>query len=35
MRARILGLAAAAACLAMPVNAAVVLGDATGSYTIS
>ncbi|MER8806771.1 YceI family protein [Mesorhizobium australicum] len=35
MRARILGLAAAAACLAMPVYAAVVLGDAAGSYTIS
>lgn len=35
MRARILGLAAAAACVAMPVYAAVVLGDAAGSYTIS
>ncbi|MGY2993196.1 YceI family protein [Mesorhizobium sp. URHB0026] len=35
MRARILGLAAAAACLAMPVYAAVVLGDAAGSYAIS
>ncbi|TPI30689.1 polyisoprenoid-binding protein [Mesorhizobium sp. B3-2-1] len=35
MHARILGLAAAAACLAMPVHAAIVLGDAAGSYTIS
>ncbi|WP_137928957.1 YceI family protein [Mesorhizobium comanense] len=35
MHARILGLAAAAACLAMPVYAAVVLADAAGSYTIS
>ncbi|TPL93689.1 YceI family protein [Mesorhizobium sp. B2-3-12] len=35
MRARILGLAATAACLAMPVYAAVMLGDAAGSYTIS
>ncbi|MEI9426990.1 YceI family protein [Mesorhizobium sp. Cs1299R1N3] len=35
MRARILGLAAAAACLAMPVHAAVVLSDAAGNYTIS
>ncbi|TPM40144.1 YceI family protein [Mesorhizobium sp. B2-3-4] len=35
MHARILGLAVAAACLAMPVYAAVVLGDAAGSYTIS
>ncbi|MBZ9742812.1 MULTISPECIES: YceI family protein [unclassified Mesorhizobium] len=35
MRARILGLAAAAACLAMPVYATVMLGDAAGSYTIS
>ncbi|MBZ9795348.1 YceI family protein [Mesorhizobium sp. ES1-4] len=35
MHARILGLAAVACCLAMPVHAAVVLGDAAGSYTIS
>ncbi|MBN9216328.1 MAG: polyisoprenoid-binding protein [Mesorhizobium sp.] len=35
MQARILGLAAAAACLAMPVYAAVVLADAAGSYTVS
>ncbi|RUW31534.1 MULTISPECIES: YceI family protein [unclassified Mesorhizobium] len=35
MTARILGLAAFAACLAMPVYAAVALSDAAGSYTIS
>ncbi|MBZ9669720.1 YceI family protein [Mesorhizobium sp. ES1-3] len=35
MHARILGLAAAAAFFAMPAHAAVVLGDAAGSYTIS
>ena len=35
MYARILGLAAFAACLAMPVFAAVALSDAAGSYTIS
>ena len=35
MYARILGFAAVAACLAMPVFGAVALGDAAGSYTIS
>ena len=35
MYARILGFAAVAACLAMPVFAAVDLGDAAGSYTIN
>jgi len=35
MKARILGLAAAAACLAMPVHAAVALSDVAGNYTIS
>ena len=35
MKARILGLAAFAACLVMPVYAAVALSDAAGSYTIS
>lgn len=35
MNARIFGLAAIAACLAVPVFAAVALGDAAGSYTIS
>jgi polyisoprenoid-binding protein YceI len=35
MYARILGFAAIAACLAMPVAAAVALGDAAGSYAIS
>ena len=35
MHARILGYAAVAACLAMPVYAAVALSDAAGSYTIS
>ncbi|GLS36741.1 polyisoprenoid-binding protein [Mesorhizobium tianshanense] len=35
MYARILGFAAIAACLAVPVFAAVALGDAAGSYTIS
>ncbi|AZO64933.1 MULTISPECIES: YceI family protein [unclassified Mesorhizobium] len=35
MYARILGLAVVATCLAMPVFAAVALGDAAGSYTIS
>ncbi|MES0212437.1 YceI family protein [Mesorhizobium sp. M0028] len=35
MYARIFGFAAAVACFAMPVFAAVALGDAAGSYTIS
>jgi len=35
MYARIFGFAAIAACFAMPVFAAVALGDAAGSYTIS
>ncbi|PDQ21368.1 polyisoprenoid-binding protein [Mesorhizobium sanjuanii] len=35
MYARIFGFAALAACLAMPVSAAVALSDAAGSYTIS
>jgi polyisoprenoid-binding protein YceI len=35
MYARILGFAAMAACLAMPVSAAVVLGDAAGTYAIN
>ncbi|RWN25802.1 YceI family protein [Mesorhizobium sp.] len=35
MYARILGFATVATCLAMPVFAAVTLGDAAGSYTIS
>ncbi|RUV00576.1 polyisoprenoid-binding protein [Mesorhizobium sp. M6A.T.Cr.TU.017.01.1.1] len=35
MYARILGFAVVATCLAMPVFAAVALGDAAGSYTIS
>ncbi|MER8899461.1 YceI family protein [Mesorhizobium sp. M0676] len=35
MYARIFGLAAVAACLAMPVSAAVDLGDAAGSYTVN
>ncbi|TIW73762.1 MAG: polyisoprenoid-binding protein, partial [Mesorhizobium sp.] len=34
MNARILGLAAFAACLAVPAIAAVALSDAAGSYTI-
>ncbi|TIT87525.1 MAG: polyisoprenoid-binding protein, partial [Mesorhizobium sp.] len=35
MYKRILGLVAVAACLAVPAAAAVSLGDAAGSYTIS
>lgn len=35
MYARIFGFAAVAACLAMPVSAAVALSDAAGSYTIN
>ncbi|RWK68598.1 MAG: polyisoprenoid-binding protein, partial [Mesorhizobium sp.] len=35
MIARIFGFASVAACLAMPVFAAVALSDAAGSYTIS
>ncbi|RWB29474.1 MAG: polyisoprenoid-binding protein, partial [Mesorhizobium sp.] len=35
MVARIFGFAAVAACLALPVFAAVALSDAAGSYTIS
>ncbi|WP_214470120.1 YceI family protein [Mesorhizobium sp. dw_380] len=35
MYARILGFAAVAACLAMPVSAAISLGEAAGSYSIS
>jgi polyisoprenoid-binding protein YceI len=35
MYARIFGFAAVAACLAMPVSAAISLGEAAGSYTIN